>query len=74
MKKSCLTLLVLTFLLAAVGSMPAQEQDSERACVIVSEGQNQNRTVAGRINVECDPVTYGLPPYFNFHDPPFGVA
>ena len=50
MKKSCLTLLVLTFLLAAVG-VPAPA--AEQACVIVLEGQNQNRTVAGAVNVEC---------------------
>ena len=55
MKKSCLTLLVLTFLLAALGSVPAQnsEQDSIRACVIVSEGQNRNRKITGAVNVEC---------------------
>ena len=67
MKKSCLTLLVLTFLLAAVGSVPAQnsEQDSKRACVIVSEGQNRNRKIIGAVNVEC-----GFPD--EVHSVPFG--
>ena len=51
MKKSGLSLLVLTSLLAAAGSVPAPA--SEQACVIVLEGQNRNRTVAGAVNVEC---------------------
>ena len=64
MKKSCLTFLVLFFLLTAASvSVPAQ--DSAQACVIVLEGQNQNRTVAGRINVEC-----GFPD--EVHSVPFG--
>ena len=64
MKKSCLTLPVLIFLLAAAaGSVPAQA--SEQACVIVLEGQNRNRTVAGAVNVEC-----GHP--YETHTAPFG--
>ena len=55
MKKFCLALLVLIFLLAAsLGSLPAQ--DSEQTCVVVLSGQNQNRTVAGLIDVECGTV------------------
>ena len=62
MKKSGLSLLVLVFLLAA-GSVPAPA--SEQACVIVLEGQNRNRTVAGAVNVEC-----GYPG--ETHTAPFG--
>ena len=52
MKKSGLARPVLTFLLAAAGgSLPAAA--SEQACVVVLEGQNQNRTVAGEVDVEC---------------------
>ena len=51
MKNCCLALLILTFLLAAVGSLPAQSD--EQTCLIVLTGQNQNRTVAGQLNVEC---------------------
>ncbi len=61
-KNCCLTLLALAFLLAA-GSVPAQA--SEQACVIVLEGQNQNRTVAGAVNVEC-----GFP--YETYAAPFG--
>ena len=50
MKKSGLALAVLTLLLAA-GYVPAAA--SEQTCVVVLEGQNQNRTVAGEVNVEC---------------------
>ena len=66
MKKSGLTLLGLIFLLTlASGTVLAQ--NLERACVIVLKGQNQNRTVAGAINVECGGLDgVGL------HDAPFG--
>lgn len=51
MKKSCLTLLVLTSLLTAVGSLPAQTE--EQSCLIVFTGQNRLRTVAGVVDEEC---------------------
>ena len=63
MKKSRLSLVALVFLLAAAGSVPAPA--SEQACVIVLEGQNRNRTVAGAVNVEC-----GFP--YETHTAPFG--
>ena len=50
MNKRYLALPVLAFLPAA-GSVPAEA--SEQACVVVLEGQNRNRTVAGAVNVEC---------------------
>ena len=50
MNKSGLALPVLTLLFAA-GHVPAAA--SEQSCVVVLEGQNQNRTVAGAVNVEC---------------------
>lgn len=62
MKKSCLAFLVPAFLLAA-GSVPAPA--SEQSCVIVLEGQNRNRTVAGAVNVECGPPE-------ETHTAPFG--
>ena len=65
MKRLCLSLLVLTFLLAA-GSLPAQTDDVQ-TCVVVLSGQNRNRTVAGMIDVECGTVT----PIVG-HSAPFG--
>ena len=51
MQNRSLTLVALGFLLASAGSVPAPA--SEQACVIVLEGRNRNRTVAGAVNVEC---------------------
>ena len=62
MKNCCIALLVLTFLLAGVGNLSAQ--DSEQTCIVALTGQNQNRTVDGAVNVECG---QGEP-----HSVPFG--
>ena len=51
MKKSYFALLVLTSLLTAAGSVPAQAD--EQTCVVLLSGQNRYRKMAGRINVEC---------------------
>lgn len=51
MRNRSLTLVALGFLLASAGIVPAPA--SEQACVIVLEGRNRNRTVAGAVNVEC---------------------
>lgn len=43
-------------------------QSNEEACIVTLEGQNQNRTVAGAVNEECDDVNY----ITQWHDPPWG--
>ena len=64
MKKSYLTLLVLTFLLAVAGSLPAQ--DSEQTCVVVLTAQNRDRTVAGasmkNAKIESSPFNFMMRP------------
>lgn len=63
MRRTCFTFLVLAFVVAAAGDLPAQT--AEEVCVVTLEGQNRNRTVAGAINVECG---FAYEP----HDAPFG--
>ncbi len=67
MRKACFTLLVLIFVVASAGALPAQSTGEEEVCVVTVEGQNRNRTVAGAINTECEDRTP-----VQWHDPPFG--
>ena len=71
MQKACFTIPILTLVLAsATGTLPAQPWGQE-VCVITIKGQNQERKVAGAINVECGDECHGLPP-FPCHTAPFG--
>ena len=53
MKKSCFTLLALTFLFVSTTASLVSQGFSQEACIIILEGQNKNRTVAGAVNEEC---------------------
>ena len=52
---------------AAAGIPLLLAQNTEETCVIALKGQNQNRTVDGFIDAECEPVTLT-----QWHDPPWG--
>ena len=68
MKKVWYAFLLLIFsLVLTPGTLPAQSTDEE-AVIVTLTGQNRNRTVAGVIQTECDPVAYPV----QWHDPPWG--
>ena len=55
MRRFCFSLLFLTFVTATLADvLPAQY--GYEACVVVLQGQNRNRKVAGAVGTECGPV------------------